>query len=416
MGLEQFNPTFFMSNLLRYLQSEHVFEHTLKEKKKYSEPKIYDANGDLSKRWYVYFSFRKNADGLLERFPVNIYAPQHLEKRERLAWLKTMQRNLSILLKDGFNPFNPEDKFNFEEDSQSQDKSIKEAFEFALNIKKSTLAETSYKGLEGRIQRFEKWLEDNGFKNRLISSVNKKVVTTYLNEVLTNTSPKNRNNTRTDISSIFTVLAENEMISENFIHKIPVLKSNPEKNKSYSSTEETTIFDYLDKNNKLLSLYVKFISYNFLRPVEVNRITIGDIDLNDKILKIKTKTGFKLKRIPQVLIDEMPDISSYKKDAYLFGRKDFGQYWEASETSRRNDYSDYFFEVKKKFGLGKDYGLYSFRHTFITKLYNTFIKEMTPEEAESNIMAITGHTSKTALRKYLREINAYIPDDYSRYL
>ncbi len=405
-----------MSNLLRYLQSEHVFEHTLKEKKKYSEPKIYDANGDLSKRWYVYFSFRKNADGLLERFPVNIYAPQHLEKRDRLLWLKTMQRNLSILLKAGFNPFNPENKFNFEEDSQSQDKSIKEAFEFALNIKKSTLAETSYKGLEGRIQRFEKWLEDNGFKNRLISSVNKKVVTTYLNGVLTNTSPKNRNNTRTDISSIFTVLAENEMISENFIHKIPVLKSNPEKNKSYSSTEETAIFDYLDKNSKLLSLYVKFISYNFLRPVEVNRITIGDIDLNDKILKIKTKTGFKLKRIPQVLIDEMPDISTYKKDVYLFGRKDFGQYWEASETSRRNDYSDYFFEVKKKFGLGKDYGLYSFRHTFITKLYNTFIKEMTPEEAESNIMAITGHTSKTALRKYLREINAYIPDDYSKYL
>ena len=250
----------------------------------------------------------------------------------------------------------------------------------------------------------------------MISSVNKKVITTYLNEVLIATSAKNRNNTRTDISSIFTVLADNEIIPENFIHKIPVLKSNPEKNKSYTSSEETKIFEYLDKNNKLLSLYVKFISYNFLRPVEVNRITIGDIDLNDKILKIKTKTGFKLKRIPQVLIDEIPDITKYPKDTYLFGRKDFGQYWEATETSRRNDYSDYFLEVKKKFKLGKDYGLYSFRHTFITKLYNTFIKEMTPEEAESNIMAITGHTSKTALRKYLREINAYIPEDYSRFL
>ena len=91
-----------MSNFLRYLQSEHVFEHVLKEKKKYSEPKIYDADGDLSKRWYVYFSFRKKTDGPLERFPNNIYAPQHLEKRERLLWLKTMQRNLSLLLKDGF--------------------------------------------------------------------------------------------------------------------------------------------------------------------------------------------------------------------------------------------------------------------------------------------------------------------------
>lgn len=404
-----------MSNLLRYLQCEHDFEHALKEKKKYSEPKIYDADGDLSKRWYVYFSFRKTADTTLVRFPNNIYAPQHLDKKDRFEWLKTIQRNLSILLKDGFNPYNPGNKFEFDNEENSN-QSINEAFEFALNIKKSTLAETSYKGLEGRILRFEKWLTENGFKNRLITSVNKKVVTSYLNEILTNTSAKNRNNTRADISSIFTILSDNEIILENFIHKIPVLKSNPEKNKSYSSAEEAKIFDYLDRNNKLLSLYVKFISYNFLRPVEVNRITIGDIDLKDKILKIKTKTGFKLKRIPNVLINEMPDISIYRNDAYLFGRKDFGQYWEANETSRRNDYSDYFLEVKKKFGLGKDYGLYSFRHTFISKLYNTFIKEMTPEEAESNIMSITGHTSKTALRKYLREINTYIPEDYSKYL
>jgi integrase len=404
-----------MSNLLRYLYTEHDFEHKVIQKKRYSEPKIYDANGDLSKRWYVYFSFRKIIDGPLERFPNNIYSPQHYNKKERIEWLKTIQRNLSVLLKDGFNPYNPDGNFNFENE-ESQNKSINEAFEFALNIKKSTLAETSYKGLEGRINRFEKWLNENGFKNRLITSVNKKVVTTYLNEILINTSPKNRNNTRADISAIFTTLEDNEIIPQNFVQKIPVLKSNPEKNKSYSSTEETKIFDYLDKYNKLLSLYVKFISYNFLRPVEVNRLTIGDIDLKDKIIKIKTKTGFKLKRIPQILIDEMPDISLYNKDTFLFGRKDFGQYWDANETSRRNDYSDYFFEVKKKFGLGKDYGLYSFRHTFISKLYNTFIKEMTPEEAESNIMAITGHATKMALRKYLREINTYIPEDYSKYL
>ena len=404
-----------MSNLLRYLQCEHDFEHDLKEKKKYSEPKIYDADGDLSKRWYVYFSFRKTAESALVRFPNNFYAAQYLDKKDRLQWLKKIQRTLSILLKDGFDPYNPENKFEFDtEDNSIQ--SIEEALKFALNIKKSTLAATSYKGLEGRILRFEKWLNENGFKNRLITTVNKKVVTSYLNEILIATSAKNRNNTRTDISSIFTVLADNDIIPDNFIHKVPVLKSTPEKNKSFTSEEETKIFNYLDKNNKLLALYVKFISYNFLRPVEVNRVKIGYIDLNDKILKIKTKTGFKVKRIPQLLIDEIPDLSIYLCDAYLFGRKDFGQYWEATENNRRNDYSDYFLEVKKKFGFDKNYGLYSFRHTFITKLYNTFIKEMTPDEAESNIMSITGHSTKTALRKYLREINAYIPDDYSKYI
>ena len=387
----------------------------MKEKKKYSEPKIYDADGDLSKRRYVYFSFRKTTDAALVRFPNNFYAAQHLDKKDRLQWLKKIQRTLSIPLKDGFDPYNPENKFEFDtEDNSIQ--SIEEALKFALNIKKSTLAATSYKGLEGRILRFEKWLNENGFKNRLITTVNKKVVTSYLNEILIATSAKNRNNTRTDISSIFTVLADNDIIPDHFIHKVPVLKSTPEKNKSFTTEEEAKIFNYLDKNNKLLALYVKFISYNFLRPVEVNRVKIGDIDLNDKILKIKTKTGFKVKRIPQLLIDEIPDLSIYPCDAYLFGRKDFGQYWEATENNRRNDYSDYFLEVKKKFGFDKNYGLYSFRHTFITKLYNTFIKEMTPDEAESNIMSITGHSTKTALRKYLREINAYIPDDYSKYI
>lgn len=404
-----------MYNLLRYLQCEHDFEHDLKEKKKYSEPKIYDADGDLSKRWYVYFSFRKTAESALVRFPNNFYAAQYLDKKDRLQWLKKIQRTLSILLKDGFDPYNPENKFEFDTEDKSN-QSIEEALKFALNIKKSTLAATSYKGLEGRILRFEKWLNENGFKNRLITTVNKKVVTSYLNEILIATSAKNRNNTRTDISSIFTVLADNDIIPDNFIHKVPVLKSTPEKNKSFTTEEEAKIFNYLDKNNKLLALYVKFISYNFLRPVEVNRVKIGDIDLNDKILKIKTKTGFKVKRIPQLLIDEIPDLSIYPCDAYLFGRKDFGQYWEATENNRRNDYSDYFLEVKKKFGFDKNYGLYSFRHTFITKLYNTFIKEMTPDEAESNIMSITGHSTKTALRKYLREINAYIPDDYSKYI
>ena len=404
-----------MPKIIDLLSNEYANAYDLEYKSQYSAPKIYDANGDLSKRWYVYFSFRKTADAALVRFPNNFYAAQYLDKKDRLQWLKKIQRTLSILLKDGFNPYNPENKFEFDTEDKSN-QSIEEALKFALNIKKSTLAATSYKGLEGRILRFEKWLNENGFKNRLITTVNKKVVTSYLNEILIATSAKNRNNTRTDISSIFTVLADNDIIPDNFIHKVPVLKSTPEKNKSFTTEEEAKIFNYLDKNNKLLALYVKFISYNFLRPVEVNRVKIGDIDLNDKILKIKTKTGFKVKRIPQLLIDEIPDLSIYPCDAYLFGRKDFGQYWEATENNRRNDYSDYFLEVKKKFGFDKNYGLYSFRHTFITKLYNTFIKEMTPDEAESNIMSITGHSTKTALRKYLREINAYIPDDYSKYI
>lgn len=35
--------------------NEHDLEHELEHKRKFSTPKIFDANGDLKKRWYVYF-------------------------------------------------------------------------------------------------------------------------------------------------------------------------------------------------------------------------------------------------------------------------------------------------------------------------------------------------------------------------
>ena len=136
----------------------------------------------------------------------------------------------------------------------------------------------------------------------------------------------------------------------------------------------------------------------------------------DKNIRLKTKTGYKVKLLPQILIDELPDLTEYPKDAFVFGRTGFGQYWEATETNRRGDYGKKFKIIKDKFSLGADYGFYSFRHTFISKLYNLFIKDMTPDETESKLMLITGHDTRKALQQYLREIDAYKPQDYSNFL
>jgi len=72
-----------------------------------------------------------------------------------------------------------------------------------------------------------------------------------------------------------------------------------------------------------------------------------------------------------------------------------------------------FKKVKEVFGMGSEYGIYSFRHTFITKLYRELRKTLTPHETKSQLMLITGHTTFTALDKYLRDIDAELPADYS---
>jgi len=75
-------------------------------KKHFSTPKIYNANGNLNKRWYVYFSYRNPKTGKLERMK-NIYGKSnHFKtKEERPSILVVYRKKLLQLLKAGFNPF-----------------------------------------------------------------------------------------------------------------------------------------------------------------------------------------------------------------------------------------------------------------------------------------------------------------------
>jgi integrase len=57
--------------------------------------------------------------------------------------------------------------------------------------------------------------------------------------------------------------------------------------------------------------------------------------------------------------------------------------------------------------------LYSFRHTFITRLYRNIREKKSQQIAKSELMLITGHSTITALDKYLRDIDAELPEDYS---
>ena len=170
----------------------------------------------------------------------------------------------------------------------------------------------------------------------------------------------------------------------------------------------------MQEHDELLLLYIKFVAYNFLRPIEVCRLRVGDLDIKNGTLSFKSKhSPLKTKIIPEILIKEIPDLSGMDKNSFLFTTEGIGKHWEAKLESRRRRYTKL---IKKEFDLDRDYTLYSFRHTFVTKLFNEFIKTMTPFQAKSKLMMITDHTTMVALEKYLRNLDAHLPEDYSKML
>ena len=87
-------------------QNEHDLEHDSEHKVLFSAPKIYDADGDLSKRWYVYFSFVNPQTGNLKRMK-NIYGKtnRYKTKESRYFLLSLYKKRLQKLLREGYNPF-----------------------------------------------------------------------------------------------------------------------------------------------------------------------------------------------------------------------------------------------------------------------------------------------------------------------
>lgn len=91
-------------------------------------------------------------------------------------------------------------------------------------------------------------------------------------------------------------------------------------------------------------------------------------------------------------------------------------YYPSFIRNKRNYYSRRFKKVKDHFKLGIEYGLYSYRHTYITKLYREMRKGLNPSETKSTLLGITGHSTLTSLEKYLRDVDAELPEDYSEFL
>jgi len=441
-----------MSSISILLRTVNENVNVFKMKLNYSEPKIFTGGVNISlwsnlnrleqkealkKQWFVYFSFRDPKTGKLKRQPhIKAGANKFKTKSNRLSFLKTIQRNLLLLLEAGFNPYQDNSALKKEffrteptEDSKKAVVDLKEsinlvkvmtviqALKFGLELKVKLMNKNSYVGYQSKIKRFEKWLIERKLGKEPITVISKKLVNEYLNDILKTSSARNRNNTRTDIGSLFQVLEDNEIISHNFVRKINVLKSTPIRNKTYTPKLQKDIYNYLEKTDPLLLLFVKFVSYNFLRPVEVCRLRIEDVDIEDKKIYVRAKNKpVKIKIIPDILIEALPDLSQFEKKHFLFTSEKIGGEWEATETNKRGYFTKRFKKVKDYLGLGTEYGLYSFRHTFITRLYRQLRNSSSPFEAKSRLMVITGHSKIEALEKYLRDVDAELPEDYSKLL
>ena len=401
-----------MNKILEILTTEYKSEYyfTMSEKQ-YLKPKIYHGGKsfDLSKRWYVYYSYMNPKTGVMTRqAPIYMNINRDFKtKNERLKALEKIRKNLEELLKKGYSPYTIEEDSNF---------TIKSCLTWALELKKKTLSDSSYKDYEHRTNKFIAYLEKAGNDFIPANEFPKRIALEYLNEILSKNSAKSFNNTRLVLSSLFTLMKENDYVEKNIIEDIKPQKTNPLRHKTYSDNQLEKLFELINKDRQML-LFIQFVSYNFLRPIEVVRLKFEDLktDQSPAYLEFRAKNKpLKIKLIPEIMLNELKNLDSSNETGFIFQTNEKGI--DTKEINRRDFFTKKFAKIKDQLNLGEEYTIYSFRHTFITKLFREIRKKKNLLETYDILMKITGHATLDALKKYLRDIDAELAEDYSEFL
>jgi integrase len=154
--------------------------------------------------------------------------------------LERLRLKVKCLLEKDFNPH----QIEFDTKRAANDE-----LDFALGQKRKLLKETTHRDYTNRLGHFKKFLDKKGMLHTSIYEIKRKHINQFLNEILVKSVPRNRNNTRMALSSLFSVLEENDIIEVNFVKSIKPLKVTPTRNKTYSLGQADEIFKWIEKTN-----------------------------------------------------------------------------------------------------------------------------------------------------------------------
>ncbi|WNM19294.1 tyrosine-type recombinase/integrase [Flavobacterium capsici] len=394
----------------------------------YSEVRLYCSKVDgkpaivPGKYWYIYYYFRHPLTNKMVKFMDKLNINKFKTVKDRLkvanAWIKAQE----LILSNGFNPFTAEglktknDKFDFE------NYTVKTALEYALTNKAGELKTATLNDYKVRVGVFAQWLKENGLEDKNIKELKDVHIIAFMNHLIDplgrNLGKTSQDNYKRTLSAIFGKLKKDKIIVENIVD-YETSKDDPIKNKPFTGEQIKTIKDYLLQNDVQLYHFIMFVIYEFLRPVEIIRLKVENINLAEKTLYVETKTNRKKgKRLIDPIIDFLKgiNIENLPQKAHIFTNTGNFEVWEALEKTKVDHFSNRFKKLKAALSLGPEYGVYSFRHTAALDVYNTFIKEgATHQEAVSKLSPIIGHTNAKTTETYLRDVGALLPKDYGEF-
>ncbi|MCP4437406.1 MAG: tyrosine-type recombinase/integrase, partial [Aureispira sp.] len=201
------------------------------------------------------------------------------------------------------------------------------ALKLSEELKRTYVRPKTAQEYKNHLERFEAYLIKNKLDKMKLTEFDRNQAIFYLDSVLIDRKvlTMTRNNYMRVMKALFGTLVEREYILINPFVGIPRLKETKKKRRTFTKEEKQVIIRYVKPNDKRLFLAICLCYYCAIRPVEMKRLKISNIDLKAGVIHMdgsqtKNKECATI-TIPKVLAPllESLELENYPKHYYLFG-------------------------------------------------------------------------------------------------
>lgn len=317
--------------------------------------KVFDADGDLSQRWFVFYYFKNPDTGKYERFREMISA-SFKTRSDRYAKGKELKDAMNKRLREGFNPFSGSDP----RQTNILD-TIKYLEETQLTLRKRT--RDTYSCL---LRRFNEFLVDKkvGLSKLTVEEFSYIHAQRFMDYYRAKRKPKSRtyNYAVIHMRTFFNLLVEREWIQVNPFKKIKTLEVEETEIVAFTENDLKKLRENLPGYNFDLFIIAGLIYYCFLRPAEIMRLQVYHFHIDEGYISVPANVS-KNKRqntidIPENFIEDLKQLDlDHPPTHYVFARHLKRGVKEAAPTR----IAGYWREFANEFGIDKN--IYALKHT-----------------------------------------------------
>lgn len=345
-------------------------------------PKLYDANGDIRKKWFVFFSYRNPADNKMTRFRVFEGFGTIFTKKERYAHAEKLIAQYTVKINQGWNPFDEDLRGAVYEDNLryaniarvfKAGRSANKTFNYYSNLflpEVKGMAEKTYSNYVSKFRIFESWLTAHGYDGNDMVTITPEIMQQFFlhlinEEKLARITIKKYQHM---LERLFNWCVVNKYLRQSPMENLPeTSRRNDQAPRPIHESDMDALVTKIRETDPQLWLTVQLEYYCFLRPgKEIRFAKVGWFDLARSVISVPAdvvKTGEnKTVIIPDQLRETLMNdwkLHLFPRDYYVIGQNGVPGPQPLGNNNLRNRFNI----IRDALKLPTSYKLYSWKHT-----------------------------------------------------